>query len=333
MNRDMSINRFAMYEGIRGFFKTRGILEVETPALSPSLIPEPSIPYFKTTYDNPFAGSLPLYLVPSPEVWMKRLLADGSGSIFQICKCFRNGEALGSHHNPEFSMLEWYLTDADYKANITLTEELIAELAALSEFSELTLKSPGLNLEPPFIRMTMEEAFKEFAEVELASCETAENLAQAGERIGITVPPEDSWEQAFNRIFLSCVEPNLPSDRPLVLMDYPARVPCLAKRIPGTPWLERWELYVRGMELANCFTEEKDLGAAAAYFRHACEGDAEAARDAALAADPDFTDIFGPGFPSCSGVAMGLDRLLMVLTGTAEINEVLLFPPSGTQNR
>ncbi|MDY4067899.1 amino acid--tRNA ligase-related protein, partial [Bullifex sp.] len=150
--------RSIMNKTIREFFDSKDYLEVFTPTLSPDLIPEPTIQNFETKFINEFAGNLDLYLIPSPEVYMKRLLANGFPSIYQISSCFRNSEQLGEIHNPEFSMLEYYTLDYDENDSITLTEEL------LKAIKRPTTPSYAL---PPFIKMSVNDAIKKYAGLDL----------------------------------------------------------------------------------------------------------------------------------------------------------------------
>lgn len=322
--------RARIIQELRAFFLERGYLEVDTPALSPALIPEPTIRSFATRFENPFVPAQDLYLVPSPEIWMKRLLAEGSGSIFQISHCFRNAEQLGRIHNPEFTMLEWYTLGQNYRDSIDLTETLLSRLAGLAPgASSAAGASTDHNtdavsmtelLRRPVRRMSMAEAVRIGAGIEIEGAFTPEDLRRAARQAGVVVAEDATWEEAFNTLFLQLVEPALPVDRPLVLYDYPAGIPTLAKAIPGTPWSERWELYVAGMEIANCFTEETDPARILAYFRGA------SARVPDAKVDEDFLAIFEKGFPDCSGVALGVDRLVMLLTGARTLRGVISFP-------
>ncbi len=320
MDRDTLFRRASYLARIRAFFTDRGYLEVETPILSPALIPESAIEVFETKFVSPYREARSLYLVPSPELWMKRLVAAGYGDVFQISKAFRNSESTGRLHNPEFTILEWYSTGADYRSSLETTEALFDRLLA----AEPAARGRGEALRPPFRRMTMEEAFREFAGFDLASCAGAEDISEKAAGLGMRTDPADSWEEAFNRVFVDRVEPRLPRDRPLALMDYPAQVNCLAKRIPGTPWRERWELYVDGVETANCFTEETDPREVDAYF----ESEAAAKLTALVPHEPDegFRRIYSAAPPACSGVAVGVDRLLMGFLGRRRIGDVILFP-------
>lgn len=304
---------------VRSFFTERNYLEVDTPLLSPDLIPESSIEIFKSEMINPFRGNTELYLIPSPEIWMKKLLAMGSGDIFQICHSFRNSEQTGSHHNPEFTMLEWYKTGFDYLDNIAETEEL---------FRRLCSGNTATHLKPPFRRMSMEEAFTELAGFSLESnYETSDLIEQCG-KLGIDTKQDDSWEVLFNRIFLDRVEPALPQDRPLVLYNYPSKIKTLAADVEGTKWSQRWELYAGGMELANCFSEERNIRKIRDFFREEKELKDRISPISPLT-DENFAEYFGENFPVCSGVAMGLDRLIMLLTGEESIGGVILFPGFG----
>lgn len=305
----------------RSFFLDRNYLETDTPTLSPAPIPESCLEVFPTTFSNPFIGTLDLWLVPSPEVWMKKVIAERHESIFQVCKCFRNAESLGRIHNPEFTMLEFYTMGAKAKDSIAITEELFKTCAGY--------ETP-LACRPPFVEMTTAEAFLTFARIDLEAHDEAGSLAEAARSRGLMVPDGASWDDVYNQAFVNWVEPALPQDRPLVLSQYPARVECLAADIPGTPWKDRWELYVMGMELANCYTECSDPDAVLGSMK------AEAARKAGQAfphrVDFSYAEVF-EGFPPCSGVAMGFDRFFMVLTGRTDIQDVLLFPFEETFGR
>jgi lysyl-tRNA synthetase class 2 len=312
--------RSQIIEKVRSFFNDREYLEVETPLLSPDLIPESSIEIFKTTMINPYKGKKNLFLVPSPEIWMKKLLSMGSGDIFQISKCFRNSEQSGKQHNSEFTMLEWYKTDYTYMDNIVETEQL---------FDYLLRDSSSEDLKPPFIRMSMEEAFVKYAGFSLENNYSEKLLRQAVHSLGIDTEKDDSWEVLFNRVFLQLVEPSLPQNKPLVLYNYPSKIKTLAKDLKGTVWSERWELYVRGMELANCFTEEKNPLKIQEYYIEESKLKNEIS-PVPHPVDPNYFEYFGPEFPDCSGVAIGLDRLIMVLTGESSIQGVIIFPLNDT---
>ena len=298
----------------RTYFLELGYLETDTPALAPSLIPESCLEVFRTEYDNPFLGRMDLWLVPSPEVWMKPLIARLGRSVFQVCKCFRNSESVGRLHNPEFTMLEYYTLGADSGDSRSITEELFRRCAGPD--------TPRSAL-PPFLRMTMAEAFRELAGLDLENLQDREVLVEAARGKGLLVSGKASWEDAFNQIFLSLVEPLLPADTPLALEKYPAQIECLAQDIPGTPWKDRWELYVGGMELCNCYTEASDPGAVRASF--ARESERKKTARVPHRVDPGYPDIF-EGFPRCSGVAMGFDRFVLALTGEKDLGRLLPFP-------
>ena len=298
----------------REFFLERGYLETDTPALAPALIPESCLEVFQTEYDNPFLGRMNLWLVPSPEVWMKPLIARLRRSVFQVCKCFRNSESVGRLHNPEFTMLEYYTVGADSGDSRMLTEELFRRCAGTDTPSWAR---------PPFRRMTMAEAFRELSGLDLEALQDREALVDAGRSKGLLIPKDASWEDAFNQIFLSLVEPSLPADSPLTLERYPAQIECLAENIPGTPWKDRWELYAGGMELCNCYTEASDPEAVRASFRR--ESDRKKTARVPHRVDPRYPEIFSD-FPRCSGVAMGFDRMVLALTGRNDLSQLLPVP-------
>jgi lysyl-tRNA synthetase class 2 len=250
---------------------------------------------------------------------MKRLLASGSGDIYQISRSFRNCDFGGPHHNPEFRLLEWYTVGTGYLDSIGVTEDLFSHLLARTV--------PGRSaseLSPPFVRLSVEEAFQRYAGIDLAGCQDPRVMRAEGLAKGISMPDSPTWEEAFHVVFLTLVEPRLPREKPLVLFDYPALVPTTARRRPGTPWSERWELYVDGVEIANCYTEETDAGVLRSFVRH--EEERRRGCRTAHRTDPDFAGLFPPGFPECSGAALGVDRLEMVFAGEKSLEGVILFP-------
>lgn len=346
---DVELLRFrsAVFRAVRSFFDERGYLEVDTPLLSTDLIPESCLEVFETELLPPRGSkkqAKSLYLIPSPEIWMKKLIAGLWGrrdlsakppaGIYQICRCFRNGESSGRAHSPEFSMLEYYSLGADCAASLTLTEELFARLLPLAE------EGPGgeAGLRPPFERITMADAFARWAGFDLyRAAGIPGGLEAEARRLGLEPAPGLDRGTLYDLIFVDRVEPSLPGDRPVVLGGYPAFVPCLAKKNPDGKTVERWELYVRGIELANCYTEETGPRAVREFF----EREKRAKEQSALVrhrVDDDYWKIFLPsggpadrgpeesGFPPCSGVALGMDRLIMVLAGRSAIGGVLPFP-------
>jgi lysyl-tRNA synthetase class 2 len=329
---DLSLYRFrlSIIQEIRRFFSAIGYLEAETPVLSPSCIPESSIPLFKTVQIHPWEEPRILHLLPSPEYYIKQLLAAGWGSMFQLARSFRNGENVGRIHAPEFTMLEYYGVGLDYLDSIALTEDLFAAVIAAAD--PPVAPPPG-----PFARISMAEAFERFAHIDLAEfCGTGdpapdETDIRRGRAIcdaaGIRWDERDSWEMLFNRLFLNLVEPRLEShERPLVLYDYPAKLQSLSAPVADTPWTQRWELYWQGIELANCFTELTRTEAVKAFFAHEIRV-MSGSQDGELQTIPDgdFPDKIA-GLPGCSGTALGLDRLIMLLAGRDRIGDVMPFP-------
>lgn len=311
--------RQAMYAAFRSFLRERGYQEVETPALVPAPGMEPHISAFAVTYvpEMDSGCERPLYLHTSPEYAMKRLVADGSGPIFQICKVFRNGE-VSRLHNPEFTMLELYRPGADYGG---IMQELELSLAHV----EAAVGGGKVFGEIPYERMPVCAAFERFAGIDLQACPDARSLSNAARGAGVATPADAGFDDAFFRVFLERVEPSLGRDRPVYLIDYPASMASLSRLKAADPAVaERFELYVRGTELANGFSELTD----AAEQRRRLEAE-QAARKAAgrpvYPLDEDFIAAVSK-LPPCAGVAVGLDRVLMLMLGAESIDEVLLFP-------
>jgi len=306
---------------VRSFFDAKGYLELDTPLLSPDLIPESCLEVFETSRILPSGAAKPYWLVPSPEIWMKKVIARHGVSVYQVCKCFRNGESSGFLHSPEFTMLEYYTMDADYLDSLKLTEELFAFL--LERHGE-----PAHGLCPPFERLTVAEAFARHARFDLFEAVAKKGGLEAeARRLGLDPQPGTETAVLYDLIFIHAVEPELRRDRPVALLDYPAFVPCLARHGTDGRTMERWELYYKGIELANCFSEETDAGRVRSFF----EAEARAKEKQALVrhrVDHDYWKYFqgSTPFPHCSGVAMGLDRLVMALCGRSTIDDVLPFP-------
>jgi lysyl-tRNA synthetase class 2 len=332
MDLELLRERSRIIKQVRSFFDSRDYLETDTPLLSPDLIPESCLEVFETTFLTP-KGSLlsnkPCWLVPSPEIWMKRLIARHRVNLYQICKCFRNGESSGRWHSPEFTMLEYYTMQADYMDSLKLTEELFAFLLNNTQKDE----NERPELSPPFIKITMKEAFSRWAGFDLyRAAETPRAMEEEAHHLGLRPPAGLSVPELYDLIFIHAVEPNLKLESPVAIIDYPAFVPCLAKKgnggYVGGKTVERWELYVRGIELANCYSEET----AAEEIRVFFENEKAIKEKNALVphkVDDDYWKLFSSKeepFPECSGAAIGLDRLIMVLTGRYAIDGVLSFP-------
>ena len=313
--------RAAIIRNVRSFFDDKNYLELDTPLLSQDLIPESCLEVFETMRLMPHGSRKPnqtLYLIPSPEIWMKKIIAEHRVNVYQICKCFRNGESLGHLHNSEFTMLEYYTIEAGYMDSLTITEELFAYLAEKENIP---------SLKPPFERLTVAEAFERHAKFDLfAAAESTSHMEKEARRLGLDPPPGMSTAALYDLIFIHAVEPGLKAKKPIALLDYPAFVPTLAKHGDATrccATVERWELYYNGIELANCYSEETNAEKVRDFFL----SEAAAKEKNAIVkhrVNHDYWKIFQrQNFPRCSGVALGLDRLIMALTGRSTIDAVL----------
>lgn len=308
--------RARMLARIRDFFAQRQVLEVETPLLSGAAATDPQLESLVTRYTGPgSAQGRPLYLHTSPEFPMKRLLAAGSGPIYQICKVFRDGEA-GRLHNPEFTLLEWYRPGFDH-------HRLMDEVEALVRQALAPWLMPG-----PVEHLTYREAFLRHAGLDPHAAEHTQ-LAACAAAHGLHPPDADLSADAWRDLLLThLIEPHLGGQGLTFLYDYPASQAALARVRPGSPAVaERFELYIAGVEIANGYHELGDAHAQHARF----EADLKARRTAgrnAVPIDERLLAALAHGLPDCAGVALGIDRLLMLAAGARSLEEVLPFPIS-----
>lgn len=309
---DMLKTRARLLTKLRAFFAEKNILEVQTPVLSHAGNTEPTIETFVTQQHK--NSSQPSFLNSSPEFAMKRLLASGCGSIYQITPAFRQSEQ-SKKHNPEFTMLEWYRTDFDHHA-------LMGEVNALLRF----VAEHFLTLERSQF-YSYQDAMIKFADIDPFKA-SIEELNAAVKNAGIEVVGMDnaSYDNWLDLLMSQVVENNMPLNCPVFIYDYPASQAALARIRQGSPAVaERFELYLNGMELANGFHELSDAEEQTERFKN--EQDLrKKLKLPGIPADYHLIEALKHGLPDCAGVAVGLDRLLMVLTGAEHINDVLTFP-------
>lgn len=302
---------------LRTFFAERDFVEVETPLLVPS-------PGLEIHLDAVEAGGG--YLITSPEYQMKRLLAGGFERIYQVCKCFRAGEH-GPHHASEFSMVEWYRAYADLDAIIEDTEALVhAVVRAVSQSSFARVGGRAIDVTPPWPRISVREALLRWAAIDLHGDESAAEIVAKVRAVGIALADDTAWDDAFFAAFLAKVEPAIAAfDRPVVLQDWPAPLAALARRKPSDPAVAlRFEAYIGGIELANAFGELTDPVEQRARFEHDQQIRRERSR-AVYPIDEKLLAALTEGLPPSGGIALGFDRLVMLATGAATIDEVLTF--------
>ena len=287
--------RSKLIQSIRFFFIQNNFLEVETPVRIPSPAPEEHIEAI-TSED--------WFLQTSPELCMKRLLAAGYPRIFQISKCFRATER-GDKHLPEFTMLEWYVAGFDYHQLMDQNESLICSVTQDMDITRINRKDKKINLSSPWERVTVKDAFLKYAPITL----------------------EDALDQdKFDETMVEYIEPHLGIDRPTFIYDYPAKMAALAKIKKSNPAVaERFELYIGGMELANGFSELTNANEQRQRFEEALKARA-AKRWAHYAMPEKFLKIM-PTMPESAGIALGIDRLMMLLADTNKIDDVVAFAP------
>jgi len=298
----------------RGFFAAQGFLEVETPLLSHDVVVD--------RYLDPLGVTLPsdprrpdvgprMWLQTSPEFGMKRLMAAGGEAIFQITRAFRAGE-VGAHHNPEFTMIEWYRRGDGMDAGMELLSALAATLLEC----------------PPAERLSYAAAFHNYVGIDPHRADEAQ-MADAARRLGLSVSEQfraeadrDNW---LNLLLAHGVEPHLGQGRPTILHSYPGSQAALARVVGEPPVAERFELYVRGIELANGYHELLDPRVLRDR-NHQAAADRATEEKPALPHESRLLQAMDHGLPACAGVALGFDRLVMLAAGATTLAEVMAFP-------
>ncbi|HWM85481.1 MAG TPA: EF-P lysine aminoacylase EpmA [Kofleriaceae bacterium] len=309
--------RTAVLRGVRGFFDRLDFAEVDVPVRVPA-------PGLEVHLDAVAAGEH--WLITSPEYQMKRLLAAELGRIYALCRCSRAGES-GSHHQPEFTMLEWYRGWARLEDVLRDTEELVAELsAAILQTTRLSYGGHALDLEPPWPRRSVADLMEEWAGVAIRGDEEAGELAARLRAAGIDVGEAVEWDDLFYSAFVSRVEPRLGAlDRPLVVVDWPVALCALAREVPGRPEVvERFEVYAGGLELCNAFGELTCATEQRRRFEEDQRRRARAGRPV-YPIDEKLLAALEEGLPPSAGNALGVDRLVMLLADRTDIRDVVWF--------
>ena len=286
--------RASILDGVRAFFYREGFIEIETPLRVPAVAPEQFItPYTSEGW----------FLSTSPELQMKRLLSAGYERIFQICHCFRKDEC-GRQHNPEFTMLEWYRAGAGYLKIIEDTERLVLDLSTrFCTGHVLNYQGNRIDLTPPWPRVTVSEAYLGWADWD---------------------PLRDFDGQRFDDDMVDKIIPRFSAKRPTVILDYPAECAALARLRPDNPRVaERAEVFIAGLEIANAYSELNDAEEQEKRFKLEIEEMSSEGKPAVLPRK--FLDAVRD-LPECGGIALGVDRLVMLFCDAASIEDVIAFP-------
>lgn len=327
---------------IRDFFAKEGFLEVDTPTLVKSPDPSPFNEVFKIENRN-------LYLTPSPEFFIKKLLAAGLRNVYQITKAYRNWQEKDPLHLNEFTILEWYRDNATYTDLMVDCEHLVnfvfnhchssimlestqiknnfidsGSRSAKLNLSGMTIKYQNqiINLTSPWTRISCKEAFGKYANTDLDEFMDLNNARKICRQHGYQVEDENAWEELYHQIFLNEVEPKLPKEQPLILYDYPAPLAALSKiKMFNPKYAERFEFYIGGLELGNGYSELTD----AKEQEKRLMTDMETRKRKKMRVfdyDRQFVEALKSGIPKTAGIAVGVDRLVMLFSDSKDIHEV-----------
>ncbi len=318
--RQIFIRRSKIIRAMRSYLEQRDFLEMETPvlqALAGGALARPFVTYHNTL-------DLKLYLRIATELHLKRLLVGGLDRVYEIGRIFRN-EGISTRHNPEFTSAEIYWSNADYEDMMELTENLVFYVAQqVLGTGSVSYQGETIDLTPPWPRKTMLEVVHEYAGVDFEAIPDAAAAYRAAEEAGLELPGGLAWGEVLNAFFEEFCEVQLR--QPAFVLDYPVEVSPLAKRIDGNPgFTYRFESFIAGYEIANAFTELNDpLDQRRRFERQLAKR--EAGDDEAHDLDEDFITALEYGMPPAGGLGIGIDRLVMVLTDSPSIRDVILFP-------
>ncbi|MEN9558029.1 MAG: lysyl-tRNA ligase [Candidatus Parcubacteria bacterium] len=318
MNTEMLKQRSAVIKAIRAFFDGQGYVEMHTPRLVGIPSQEPHLEPLWTEVLGIDASRHPAALITSPEHALKRLLAAGMDKVYDLGSCFRNGEPWDGTHDPEFLMIEWYRKQANLASLMDETEAMVR--AVHGTILPVIFSMP----ERPFRRLTVTDAWRHYAGIDLIPLlENREAMAAAARAHDQVVNEEDTWDDLYYKIFLSKIEPHV-GEEPTFLYRYPASQAGLSLRsADDTRFADRVEFYIGGMELANGFAELSDAAEQRARFQEDVRLRAALHKKTWLLDEPFLKAL--PGMGEAVGIALGVDRLVMLLTGATSINDVIPF--------
>ena len=310
--------RTKVIQSIRRYFDRQDFQEVDTPYLQPAPSDEVHLKCFQT-------GNF--YLHTSPELAMKKLLVAGENKIYQICHTYRD-EPVSDTHAPEFTMLEWYRTHTDYRAMMRDTINIVRTCCRACGVKQLQHNERICDPFKKWQKITVAQAFKKYACVNL----WAKDLRKEAEKIGIECSDNDTWEDIFFRIMLNCVEYKLGDEVPTILCEYPTQLGALARTKPGNPKVcERFEVYACGVELCNAFSELTDAKEQRERFKaNYRERKRIYGWDDPM--DEDFLQALEYGMPEASGNALGVDRLIMLISGAEKLSDTQWVPCKNSPN-
>ncbi|HOO97494.1 MAG TPA: lysine--tRNA ligase [Caldisericia bacterium] len=317
--------RNKIIKAIREFLWSKDFEEVETPILQPLYGGALAKPF--ETHHN--ALDRDLYMRIAPELYLKRLIVGGMPRIFELGKCFRN-EGISTVHNPEFTMLELYQAWESYEGMMRISEELVSDVAKkVLGTTKITYQDKEIELAPPWKRLSMRDAFREMAGIEIDQLRDDAFAKEYVKREGIKMDKKTNFKGFVDEVFKKKIVVNLT--QPTFITDYPIELSPLAKMIPGEDgWVERFQFVIFGMECGNAFSELNDpqdqLERFKAQDKYRTSGD-----DEAHEVDTDYVEALGVGMPPTGGLGIGVDRLVMLLTDQVSIREVLFFPQLRTK--
>jgi lysyl-tRNA synthetase, class II len=319
--RDLFLKRAQTIAEVRRWFDFRGFVEVETPVLQPLYGGALARPF--VTHHN--ALDRDLYLRIATELYLKRLVVGGIDKVYELGKDFRN-EGISQKHNPEFTMLEWYEAYADYEDVARELESLVASVAtAVLGTTKVEREGETIDLAPPWRRVTLRDAIKERTGIDVLEHPSREQLAEA---MGSEPDPAEGWGKLVDGLLSKEVEPTLI--QPTFVVDYPVELSPFAKRHRSEEGLvERWEAFVGGIEISNAFTELNDPDEQRRRFEQQAE-ETKRGDEETQPYDEVFVESLEQGMPPTGGAGLGIDRLVMILTGAKSLREVLLFPAMRT---
>lgn len=358
--------RETVIRSIRSFFDQQNFHEIEAPILISHPPAESYLDVFETTLLDRNRKSSPAYLSTSPEVPLKKLMVAGLGDCYSLTKSFRNMETNSSRHQPEFTILEWYRVGAKYEQIMVDCEQLLLHINSCLKMSSrppsrdpeedatgfrvppsqdasegrskpgmtniqsviLPYQGQKIDLAPPWERLTVVEAFARYSHIYLNDffdLEVARKIAAAK---GYQVSPHNTWEELYNQIFLNEIEPKLGFVHPTILYEFPAAMGALAKLKASDPrYAERFEFYIAGLELGDCYSELTDPIEQERRFK-AEMVELKRLGKTTYDYDHDFIAALKAGLPDCSGIAIGVDRLVMLFANAKKISDTLFFPTS-----